>query len=142
MTRFLGDSAPIPSLDALNHAWFTRGVITIQHCNDCDALQHPADEICAGCQGANLGFREHSGEGRIESVAIVHQAVHPGFKDAVPYAVVVVSLADAPSISAIGNVVNREPQDVEIGQSVRAIFEEVPATEDHERLLIPNWEVV
>lgn len=142
MTRFLGDNAPVPALDALNREWFTRGVITIQHCNDCEMDQHPADEICGSCQGSNLGFRECTGDGLIESVAVVHQSVHPGFKDAVPYAVVVVSLSDAPTVSAIGNVVNREPGEVEIGQSVRAIFEEVPATENKERLLIPNWEVV
>ena len=142
MTRFLGDNLPVPALDLLNREWFTRGVITIQHCNDCDTLQHPADELCGNCQGNDLGFRECNGDGRIESVAVVHQAVHPGFKDAVPYAVVVVSLSDAPSVSAIGNVVNREPSKVEIGQNVRAVFEEVPATENTERLLIPNWEVV
>ena len=142
MTRFLGDSVPIPALDPLNREWFTRGVITIQRCDDCEALQHPADEICGSCQGSNMGWRECSGEGRIESVAVVHQAVHPGFKDSVPYAIVVVSLADAPSVSAVGNVVDRDSSEVAIGQSVRAIFEEVPAAENRERLLIPNWEVV
>ena len=49
---------------------------------------------------------------------------------------------DNGTVSAVGNVVNRDPSEVAIGQSVRAIFEEVPAAENRERLLIPNWEVV
>jgi uncharacterized OB-fold protein len=142
MTRYLGDKAPIPALDDFNHEWFTRGVITIQRCEDCRVFQHPADEMCGACQSFNLGWHECSGDGRIESIAVVHQAVHPGFKDAVPYNIVVVSLADVPSVSAIGNVVNRNSDEIEIGQTVRVIFEDVPATDKHERLLIPNWEVV
>ncbi len=77
MTRFLGDKAPIPALDELNHPWFTRGVITIQCCSDCDSVQHPPDEVCESCQGTNLGWRECSGDGRIESVAVV-QALRSG----------------------------------------------------------------
>ncbi len=141
-TRTLGESALLPVLDPLNREWFTRGVITIQRCSDCEALQHPPDEHCGACQGSDLHWRECAGGGRVESVAVVHQAVHPAFKISVPYAVVVVSLDDAPGINAIGNVVNCDPQDIEIGQRVRAVFEEIEPTDDRERMLVPQWEVV
>ena len=142
MTRHLGDDWLLPAIDDLNRPWFTQGTLQVQQCGDCDTLQHPPDEVCCGCQGTNLGFRECSGQGHIESVAIVHQAVHPGLKDALPYAVVVVSLDDAPGVNAIGNVLNREPSQVEIGQAVRAVFEDVDPADGGERLLIPQWEVV
>lgn len=141
-SRYMGEAALLPVLDPLNREWFTRGVITIQRCSDCQALQHPPDEICGACQGTNLEWRECAGGGRVESVVTVHQAVHPAFKASVPYVVVVVSLDDAPGINAIGNVVNRDPQDVAIGQPVRAVFEEIEATDDRERMLVPQWEVV
>ena len=87
-------------------------------------------------------WRACSGEGRIEGVAVVHHSVHPAFNDRVPYAVVVVSLDDAPGVNAVGNVLNRDPGDVAIGQSVRAVFEEIRDPEGGTTLQIPQWEVV
>ena len=142
MTRHLGDSWLLPEIDDLNRAWFTRGSIAVQQCDDCQTLQHPPDELCCGCRRTNLSFRECSGEGHIESLAVVHQAVHPGLKDALPYAVVVVSLDDAPGVHAMGNVLNRKPSEIAIGQAVRAVFEEVEPADGGERLLIPQWEVI
>ena len=140
--RILGDRALRPALDPLNREWFTRGVVVVQVCAGCQAVQHPPEEVCGSCQHRQLGWRECSGEGRIESVAVVHQAVHPAFTESVPYAVVVVSLDDAPGVHAIGNVVNRPPDRDEIGQRVRAVFESVEATEHSEALQIPQWEIV
>jgi hypothetical protein len=141
MARHLGDEWVLPGIDDLNRAWFTSGVISLQVCDDCDALQHPPDEICGSCQGNRLSFRECSGEGRVESVAVVHHPVHPALKDRVPYAIVLVSIDDAPGVNAIGNVLNRQPGEIEIGQRVRAVFEEVGDPEGGEPLRIPQWEV-
>lgn len=141
-TRHLGDGWILPALDDRNRPWFTSGRIQVQTCNDCGGFQQPPDEVCSHCQGWNLCFRECPGTGTVESVAIVHQAVHPALADHVPYAVVVVSIDGAPGCSAIGNVINREPGDVRIGARVRATFEVCPAAEGDETLHIPQWEVV
>ena len=142
MTRHLGDRWMLPQLDDLNRTWFTGGAIQVQQCADCATLQHPPDEVCCGCQGTNWSWRECSGEGHIESVAVVHQAVHPALKDAVPYAVVLVSLDDAPGVNAMGNVLDCDPSEIQIGQAVRAVFEEVEPADGGDHLLIPQWEVV
>ena len=73
MTRYLGDDWLIPALDATNESWFTAGKITAQSCNDCGTFQHPPDEICGSCQGTNLSFKDCSGEGTVESVAVVER---------------------------------------------------------------------
>ena len=39
-----------------------------------------------------------------------------------------------------GNVLNREPGEVAIGQQVRTSFEEI--VDEYETLLMPQWEVV
>ena len=142
MERHLGEHWVLPAIDDLNRPWFTSGVIQVQECSDCGALQHPPDEICGGCQGGDCGWRECSGEGRIESVAVVHQAVHPVLKDRIPYAIVIVSLDGAPGCNAIGNVVNRDPLQIEIGQRVHAVFEEIDPGDGGDRLLVPQWEIV
>jgi len=142
MPRHLGDGWVLPALDDKNRPWFTSGRIRVQACNDCGSFQQPPDDICSHCQSWSLSFRDCAGTGTVESVAVVHQAVHPALKEQVPYAVVVVSIDGAPGVSVIGNVTNREPGDVRIGDHVRATFEECPAAEGDETLKIPQWEVV
>jgi len=141
MARHLGDQWVLPAIDDLNRAWFTSGQISVQVCEDCDAFLHPPDEICSECQGSHLSFRACSGSGRIESVVVVHHAIG-GLANSVPYAIALVSLDDAPGVNAIGNVVNREPAEVKIGQRVNAVFEEAPDADGGPPLLIPQWEVV
>ena len=142
MARILGDDWLIPALDATNEPWFASGVIMVQSCDDCGVFQHPPDEICGACQRANLSFKECSGEGTIESVAVVHHAVSPRLEPHCPYAVVVVSIDGAPGANAIGNVLNRPPDQIAIGQRVSAVFEEIRDPDGGVTLQIPQWEVV
>lgn len=142
MPRYLGDDWLLPAIDADNRAWFTSGAVRVQVCEGCGAFQHPPDEVCGSCQGRQLAWRDCSGEGRVESVAVVHHPVHPALSDCVPYAVVVVSIDGAPGVNAVGNVTNLDPGEIEIGQRVRAVFEEVADPDGGETLRIPQWEVV
>ncbi len=134
MSRVLGDGWLVPALDDGNRAFFTRGAVVLRRCEDCGVLSHPPDDVCGSCQGTRFGEFESAGRGRIESVAVVHHPVHPALADACPYAVVVVSLDDAPTVHLIGNVVGTPPGEIAIGQAVRAVFEEVG------ELRIPQWE--
>jgi hypothetical protein len=97
--------------------------------------------VCHGCQGTSFGAHECNGKGRVESVAIVRHPVHPALADAIPYAVVVVSLEDAPGVNVIGNVVGSAPEDVTIGASLRVVFEELDDPETGDALKIPQWEL-
>ena len=142
MKRILGDSWVLPSLDALNRDFFTAGVLTLQQCKHCKHIQHPPDEVCEVCQGFELGGFVSAGDGRIESVAVVTQAVHPLLSDRVPYAIVLVSVADAPGILLAGNVVGKEPDDVRIGDRVRVVFEDATDPRSGEPLKIPQWQIV
>ena len=45
--------------------------------------------------------------------------------EAVPYAVVLVSLDEFPHVRILGNVLNREASEIEIGQKVQAAFEQI-----------------
>lgn len=139
MSRVLGESWALPSLDALSRGFFTAGVLTLQQCNACKHIQHPPEDVCESCQSFDLGRFASAGKGRIESVAVVTQAVHPLLEDIVPYAIVLVSLADAPGILIAGNVSGTEPDAVRIGDAVRVIFEEVKDPRTGEDLKIPQW---
>src|SRR5215472_1725750 len=142
MNRALGANWALPSLDALNRDFFTAGVLTLQQCRQCKHIQHPPEEVCEMCQGVELGGFVSAGDGRIESVAVVTEAVHPLLADRVPYAIVLVSVEDAPGILLPGNVVGREPDGVRIGDRVRVVFEHATDPSSGEHLKLPQWQIV
>ncbi|HZR79983.1 MAG TPA: OB-fold domain-containing protein [Candidatus Binatia bacterium] len=142
MKRVLGDGWPVPMLDAHNREFFTAGVLTLQRCRACGHVQHPPEDVCEACQSFDLGGFASAGDGRIESVAVVTHAIHPALADRVPYAIALISVADAPGILVAGNVVGKEPDAVRIGDRVRVVFEEAKSARTGEELRIPQWEVV
>ena len=142
MSRYLGDDWVLPGLDESNRPFFTTGCLTLQRCQDCQHVQHPPEDVCEACQGFELGWFESAGAGSAESAIVVHHAVHPGLNDHVPYVVVLVSVDDAPGVMVTGNVVNRPPHEVEIGDRVRVTLEEAVDAATNETLKIPQWEVV
>ena len=142
MTRVLGDDWALPRLEARNRDFFTAGVLTLQQCTQCAHIQHPPDDVCEACGSFTLRPFASAGDGRIESVAVVTQAVHPLLADRVPYAIVLVSVADAPGILIAGNVVGTNPEAIAIGDHVRVVFEEARDPRTGDVLRIPQWQVV
>ncbi len=55
--------------------------------------------------------------------------------------IAVISVDGAPGCSVTGNVVGCAPEAVEIGQQVRAVFEQAKDPVSGQKLLIPQWEL-
>ena len=142
MTRVLGKGWALPVIDDANRAFFTAGALTLQRCVACGHVQHPPEEVCEACQDMEFGSFESAGRGHVESVSVVHYPVHPDLADQVPYAVVLVSIDDAPGLLVTGNVVGASPEGVRIGDTVRVVFEEVVDPANGTLLRIPQWEIV
>lgn len=142
MAGVMPEGWALPAVDKFNAPFFTSGKLSLQECAACGTVQHPPEEVCHACLGMEFKARETSGTGTIYSFVVAHHPVAPSLKDAVPFAVVLVSLDDVPSARVIGNVVNREPSQIEIGQKVRAVFEELSDAETDETLYFPVWEVI
>jgi uncharacterized OB-fold protein len=139
--RILGNDWLLPVLDPQNRAYFTAGELMVQSCKTCGHDQHPPEDLCRACASHDIEPRRTSGRGRVESAVVIHRAVHPLLADRVPYAVVLVSLDDAPTVSLLGNVRGVAPGDVTIGAKVRVVFEDAIDPDSGERLLIPQWEL-
>jgi uncharacterized OB-fold protein len=142
MTRILGEGWALPGLDDTNRAFFTSGVLALQQCKSCRHVQHPPEDVCSSCQGTTFDAFKSAGRGRIESVAVVHHPVHPALADHVPYAIVLVSVADAPGVLITGNVAGTAPDAVKIGAEVRVVFERTTDPSDGQVFEIPQWEIV
>ena len=100
-----------------------RHELVVQRCRGCGAHRFPARDICSRCLGREADWVPVSGRGSVFSFAIMHQVYHPGFADAVPYAVVVVELEEGARL--ISNVVGCPVGEVAIGLPVEVVFEDV-----------------
>ena len=97
--------------------------LVVQRCTGCGALRFPPRELCSGCLSTEATWVPVSGRGEIYSFNVMHQVYHPGFAAEVPYAVVLVKLAEGPKM--ISNVVGIDAHAVRIGMPVRVVFEQL-----------------
>jgi uncharacterized OB-fold protein len=115
---------PIPAVTAEMRPFYDaarRGELVVQRCRGCGALRFPARALCSECLAIDAEWTPVSGRGEVYSFNVMHQVYHPGFAAAVPYAVVLVKLAEGPKL--ISNLVGIAPADIRIGMPVRVIFE-------------------
>ncbi|HEY7650622.1 MAG TPA: OB-fold domain-containing protein, partial [Methylomirabilota bacterium] len=66
--------------------------LTMRACTACGLMRYPPTHACPWCMELGWRWQEVAGRGTIHSYEIVMHAIQPGFKDATPYAVVLVEL--------------------------------------------------
>ncbi len=119
-------SKPVPAITPEMAQFFEgarRGQLMVQKCDGCGELAFPAHEICSNCLSTRSSWVAVSGRGEIYSYNVMHQVYHPGFAAEVPYAVVVVKLAEGPKV--VSNLVGVNPREIRIGMPVEVTFEKV-----------------
>jgi uncharacterized OB-fold protein len=117
---------PLPALDAALAPFFAAAKahrLVVQRCDGCGALRFPPRELCSGCLSTAASWVPVSGRGEVFSYNVMHQVYHPAFADEVPYAVVVVRLAEGPKLTT--RLLDCAPADVRIGMPVEVAFEDL-----------------
>jgi len=115
---------PVPNLD--NQEFFDKSrehKLVLRHCRDCESFLHPPRPNCPSCGSENLEWLESQGKGTIYTFTITRQPVSRAFVGRLPWAVVEVELEEG--INLISNLVECDPEEIEIGMPVEVIFEEV-----------------
>ena len=117
-------SAPAPDRSGAAAAYWEAldgGELRFQRCQTCGAAQLPAREECTTCLSPDLTWEAAGGAARLISWVVYHRSYHEAFKEAVPYNVAVVELAEGPRL--ISNVLAEEtalridmPLRLEIGE--------------------------
>ena len=139
--EYKGMNLQVPEIDS---EWREHFKLARQHhklflraCGSCGLMRYPPSHACPWCQALEWSWKEVSGKGHIYSYEVVHHAIQPGFKDWLPYAVVLVELDEqrgAPSpdegLRVIANLVTAdlrpEAEDkVAIGKRVRVVFQDL-----------------
>lgn len=117
-------SKPVPEVTPELAPFFEaakRHELAVQRCTACGTLRFPARAACNRCMARESTWVPVAGTGRVFSVAVMHQANHPGFEAILPYAVVVVELDCG--VRMISNVIDCPAHQVAIGMPVEVAFE-------------------
>jgi uncharacterized protein len=131
---------PLPVRDESNRYYWDgarEGRLVLLRCAGCGLFIHPPTKVmCPSCRGEELTPTEVSGRGRVYSWSVMHSGGNPGFEDRIPYAVLVVELAEQPGLITIGNLVGAAPDDLAIGKAVEVTFEKVS-----DEVTLPQWKL-
>ncbi|MGQ0802783.1 MAG: Zn-ribbon domain-containing OB-fold protein [Actinomycetota bacterium] len=125
-TEARGGPRWLPTPVGLGAEWYAhlaRGELRFQRCQSCDAWRHPPRHLCPACGGESWSWERASGRGAVFSWTVTHQALHPGFADALPYAVLVVELEEG--VRVVAGPREIEPRDLRLGLPVEVEIERV-----------------
>ncbi len=99
-----------------------RHELLLQRCRACGDMRYWGRPMCARCNAFETEVVKAGGRGTVWSFTTTHHAFHPAWKDAVPYTVVVVELAEGPRMTSI----LREPSgEIRVGCNVEVVFDDV-----------------
>lgn len=97
-----------------------------QRCTACGRFRWPPRAYCPACWSADHEWAVLSGRGAVYSFSVVHHAVSPVFKDAVPYVVALVTLDGTDGrVQLLSNVTGCPWEEVRVGLEVEAVFEDI-----------------
>ncbi|MBA2326052.1 MAG: Zn-ribbon domain-containing OB-fold protein [Actinobacteria bacterium] len=119
----------LPTPVGLTAEWYShcaRGELRFQRCGTCGAWRHPPRHLCPACGDEGWSWDPSSGRGTLFSWTVTHQALHPGFADALPYAVLVVELEEG--VRVVAGLRGIEPGDLRLGLPVEVEIERVSDT--------------
>jgi uncharacterized OB-fold protein len=123
---FIGCNRPLPLMKGLAkefYDWCRQGELRFQRCKQCGSFRHVPREICAECSSFDWEWVRSSGAGTVYTWTVVERALHPAFLQAVPYAPVVVEMAEG--VRLVSRIIDCPPADLRIGMPVRVEFEAV-----------------
>ena len=93
--------------------------IVLPKCNACGVVIWYPRTSCPVCTSTDVSWFEASGRGTVYSFTIVRRQGGP-WRDVLPYVLAYVELDEGPRM--LTNIVDTDPSDVSIGQTVQAVF--------------------
>jgi len=117
----LAPARPAPLITDDNEGFWTAAAdnrLVAQRCLRCHEFHHPPRPMCPNCHSLDHEWVELMGTGTLYSYAILHHPKHPAFT--YPLIAALVELDEG--IRLVSNLVDVEPDAVEIGMPLRVAF--------------------
>jgi acetyl-CoA acetyltransferase/uncharacterized OB-fold protein len=115
----------LPSVTAETEFFWTSGAdgcLRVLECRSCLALIHPPQPVCRYCRGHDIAPMAVSGYATLIGFTVNHRFPAPGLT--LPYVVAQVALEEDPRVRLTTNVVDCEPDRLELGMRMRVVFEQ------------------
>ncbi len=126
MAKSGGLGVPTPRVDEESKGYWEaceRGELYVQKCRKCGRLRHYPRALCPACLSDDAEWQRCSGRGTVYTFTVVFQNQAPGFRGRVPYVLAYVELEEG--VRLLTNIVDCEPESVEIGMAVEVRFTEL-----------------
>ena len=91
--------------------------LTVPQCSDCGTFRMPPRPYCPDCQSQAINWVQLPGTATIYSFAVCDRSPYPDVPD-FTYLPIVVDLDGAPGTRLVSNLIDADPQTVEIGAKV------------------------
>ena len=117
---------PLPLITQENEFFWTSGAdgkLRFGECKACTALIHPPAPVCRYCRSRDVGVRAVSGKATLAGFTVNQRFSLPGMP--APYVVAQVAIAEDPRVRLTTNIVQADPDDLELGQQVEVVFEHI-----------------
>lgn len=135
----------LPVVDAHSAPFFEgcrAGELRMQQCAETGRLIFPPRPLSPWAPHVKPTWTRVSGRGTIWSFVVPHPPLLSPFSELAPYNVILVALAEDPTVRLVGNLLPREgagidafdPSAIGIGTRVRAVFEAVS-----DEITLPRW---
>jgi acetyl-CoA acetyltransferase/uncharacterized OB-fold protein len=116
---------PLPQVTPENEFYWTAGAdgaLRITECENCNALIHPPAPVCRYCRERKMGIRTVSGRATLIGFTLNQRFSIPGLP--APYVVAQVALVEDPRVRLTTNIIDCDPEQLELGQQVEVVFEQ------------------
>ena len=126
--RHFPDEMPLPAASAETASWWDAAAahqLVVQRCAHCETARHPPGPVCPVCRSTTASWAELPGTGVVYTYTIVRQAFLPALADVIPYVVAAVEFDGAEGVRMVTNVVDIDPEEVEIGMPVEVVWEDM-----------------
>ena len=117
---------PLPLVTDENEFFWTSGAdgtLRLQECKACAALIHPPAPVCRYCRSHDMGVRAVSGRATLAGFTLNQRFSLPGMP--APYVIAQVAIAEDPRVRLTTNIVECDPDQLELGQQMDVVFEQV-----------------
>jgi acetyl-CoA acetyltransferase/uncharacterized OB-fold protein len=117
---------PLPIITAQNEFFWKSGAdstLRLQECRACQALIHPPAPVCRYCRSRDIGVRDLSGKATLAGFTVNHRFSVPGMP--APYVIAQVAIAEDPRVRLTTNIIESDPEQLELGQQVEVVFEQI-----------------
>jgi uncharacterized OB-fold protein len=133
----MGTPRVLPRLDPENRFFWTSGAdgkLRFLRCQECATFIHPPRPVCRKCLAEKVAPEIVPGTGTVDTFTINYQEWRPGLE--LPYAIARVAIDGAPGVYLTTNIVGCRVESVQIGDRVRAKFEQ------HGAIYLPLFEKI